>query len=69
MMMRSPPPTPRMLQLPTFEELLEPFPKVRAWMNRVAETTEPHWTAVTAVLQKVVKRGRERRQQIISSKL
>ncbi|KAL3162187.1 Glutathione S-transferase theta-1 [Trebouxia sp. C0010 RCD-2024] len=56
-------------QLPMFGNLLEPFPKVRAWMIRVAETTEPHWTAVTATLQKVVKHGRERRQQMLISKL
>lgn len=58
-----------MLQLPTFEELLEPFPKVRDWMTRVADATEPHWTAVTAALQKVAKHGRKKKQQLLTSKL
>ena len=62
-------PHPGMLQLPTFEELLDPFPKVRDWMSRVADTTEPHWTAVTAALQKVIKHGRDRRQQMATAKL
>ena len=60
---------PTVLQLPTFQELLEPFPKVQGWMSRVAETTSPHWTALTAPLQKVAKRGRDKRQQAAASSL
>ena len=57
------------LQLPTYKELLQPFPKVQSWMTRVAYTTSPHWTAVTAAFQEVADHGREKSRQAIAAKV
>lgn len=35
------------------EELLQPYPKVRAWMKLTADTTAPHYEEATAALVKV----------------
>ncbi len=58
-----------MLQGPTLQELLEPFPKVQQWMSMVAQSTDPHWKTVSAVLHKVAQRGKERKVQASQSKL
>ena len=34
------------------EELLGPFPKVSAWMKRVAETSAPHHADASKILMK-----------------
>ena len=34
------------------EEQLQPFPKVRKWMERTQETTEPHFSAVHQMVHK-----------------
>jgi len=39
-------------QGPNMEQQLQPFPKVREWVRRMQEETEPHFSAVHQVLQK-----------------
>lgn len=51
------------------DELLEPFPVVQAWLNRVAKTTEPEWTKAGKLLNKAAQRGRERKVKTQQSKL
>ncbi len=58
-----------LMQGPTFAELLQPFPRVEAWLARVADSAEPHWTNATAILRKVVLRGRDAKLKRGQSKL
>ncbi len=55
-----------MLQGPTLQELIEPFPKVQQWMSTVAQSTDPHWKTVSAFLHKVAQRGKERKVKAAS---
>ena len=40
------------VQGPGMEEQLQPFPKVRAWMRRTKQATEPHFSAVHEMLNR-----------------
>lgn len=53
-------------------ELMEPHPAVRHWLDRVEETTAPHYADVTSVMRKFAKRikeAREKKEAAAQSKL
>ncbi len=59
------------LQSETLEELMQPYPSVQRWMQRVQEAVGPEYDAVNQVLSKTTARfvARKQRQQTASSKL
>lgn len=61
---------PSLLQAPGYQDLLAPYPTVRAWLARVAARCEPHYSQVHALLHMVqgrlVARKEQRRQQAAS---
>lgn len=57
------------MQGPTMQDLLKPFPAVQKWLARVVEETEPEWSKATSVLNKAAQRARERKAKAQQSKL
>lgn len=50
-------------QPPSFDELLAPYPRIRAWMEQVASACQPAWDETHMFLRKVRKRLLTRKQK------